>query len=40
MPGTQFLGADIKDFYYDTPMEKFECAKMKLDILPEEIVTQ
>ena len=39
-PGAQFLGAGIKDFYYDTPMEIFEYANMKLEILPDEIVTQ
>ena len=39
-PGAQFLGANIKDFYYDKPMERFEYAEMKLDILPDEIIAQ
>ena len=39
-PGAQCLGADIKYFNYDTPMERFEYAKTKLEILQEDIVTK
>ena len=32
--------ADIKDFYLNTEMKRYEYMKLKLDIIPEEIVLQ
>ena len=38
--GAQFMGLDLKDFYLGTIMKRYEYVKFKIDIIPEEIVTQ
>jgi hypothetical protein len=37
-PGATFLGMDIKNFYLNTPMNCPEYMKLKLDLIPAEIV--
>ena len=37
-PGARFGTADIKNFYYGTPLERFEYMKIKYDEIPQEIV--
>ena len=32
------MDIDIKDFYYDTPLEKFEYMQLPLKLIPQEIV--
>ena len=39
-PGARFMGLDLKDFYLGTIMKRYEYAKIKIDIIPMEIVTQ
>jgi hypothetical protein len=39
-PGARFMGLDLKDFYLGTIMKQYEYAKIKLDLIPMEIVTQ
>jgi hypothetical protein len=36
----QFITADIKDFYYGTPLERYEYVRMALADIPDEIVQQ
>ena len=36
--GARFMDIDIKDFYYDTPLEKFEYMQLPLKLIPQEIV--
>jgi hypothetical protein len=36
--GSRFLTADIKNFYLNTPMERFEYMRLRYDILPKEII--
>ena len=35
----KFMTIDIKDFYLNTPMDRFEYMKLKLSNLPEDFVT-
>ena len=35
-PGAKFLGLDLKDFYLNTPMERPEFLRMKIDTFPED----
>ena len=37
-PGAKFLTIDIKNFYLNTPMERFEYMRLKLSDLPEDFV--
>ena len=39
-PGARFITIDIKNFYYNTPMGRYEYMKISLAILPEEIIAQ
>ena len=39
-PGARFVTLDIKNFYYNTPMGRYEYMKISLEILPEEIIAQ
>jgi hypothetical protein len=39
-PDTKFMVIDIKDFYYGTPMARFEYMKLRLALIPDEIVEQ
>ena len=36
----KFMGIDIKNFYLNTPMERFEYMKMKLSNFPQDIIDQ
>ena len=38
-PDAKFITIDIKDFYLNTPMDRFEYMKLKLSNLPEDFVT-
>ena len=35
-----FVCADIKNFYYNTPMVNFEYMKLPLSMFPQEIIDQ
>ena len=37
-PDAKFMTIDIKDFYLNTPMDRFKYMKLKLSDLPEDIV--
>ena len=39
-PGAKFLGLDLKDFYLNTPMERPEYLRMKIDNFPEDVIEQ
>ena len=39
-PGARFITLDINNFYYNTPMGRYEYMKISLAILPEEIIAQ
>ena len=39
-PKATFHGMDLKNFYLNTPMERPEYMKLKLAILPEEIIVK
>ena len=39
-PSARFLVLDIKNFYYGTPMERYEYMKLPIKLIPEEIVKQ
>jgi hypothetical protein len=39
-PDARFMVADIKDFYLNTPMERYEYMRFPLSIIPDEIVQQ
>ena len=37
-PGAKFLTIDIKNFYLNTPMKRFEYMRLKLSDLPEDFL--
>ena len=37
---SRFCTTDIKKFYLGTPLESFEYLKLRLDIIPDEIISQ
>jgi hypothetical protein len=37
-PGASFYGTDLANFYLNTPMERYEYMRLRLDILPQEII--
>jgi hypothetical protein len=39
-PDALFMTTDIKDFYLMTPMEQHEYFRMKMDIIPEDIIKE
>ena len=39
-PGARFACFDIKDFYFDTPMDRLEYARIKLSVIPQEIIDE
>ncbi len=39
-PNARFTCFDIKNFYYGTPMQRYEYMKMHLSFFPDEIITQ
>ena len=36
-PGAKFMGIDLKNFYLNTPLERYEYMRLPIDITPEEI---
>ena len=39
-PTAKYMTADIKDFYYGTPLERFEYLRVPLTLVPDEIIDQ
>lgn len=39
-PGARFATGDIQDFYLNTPMERFEYMRIRVDLIPECIMQQ
>ena len=39
-PGAKFFTMDIKDFYLNTPMKRFEYVRMRMSDLPQEIIEE
>ena len=39
-PYAKFMGIDIKNFYLNTPMPRFEYFRLKLDNFPEDVILQ
>jgi hypothetical protein len=39
-PGTWFMSLDIKNFYLNMPMSRYEYIRIKIDNVPEEIIKQ
>ena len=39
-PGAKFFTMDIKDFYLNTPLKRFEYARIRLSDLPEDIIEE
>jgi hypothetical protein len=39
-PDALFMTIDIKDFYLMTPMDRHEYFRMKLDVIPEDIIEE
>jgi len=37
-PGATFIGMDVKDFYLNTPMKRFEYMRLPISIIPQEII--
>jgi hypothetical protein len=37
-PGAIFLGIDLANFYLYTPLSNYEYMRLRLDIIPEEII--
>ena len=38
--GARYMNNNLKDFYLNTPMERFEYAKLKVEYIPEETMTK
>ena len=39
-PGARFMTLDIKNFYLNTPMERYEYVRIKIEDIPDEIIQQ
>ena len=39
-PGAKFMGIDIKNFYLNTPMARYEYLKMKIEHFPEDVIEE
>jgi hypothetical protein len=39
-PDAKYMVLDIKDFYYGTPMERYEYMKLPLTLIPQEVIDQ
>ena len=39
-PGGKFMTIDIKDFYLNTPMPRYEYMRLKLEDLPEDFIEE
>lgn len=38
--GAKFMSLDIKDFYLNTPMERYEYMRMKIEDIPDDVIEQ
>ena len=39
-PGAKFMTIDISNFYLNTPMDRYECMRMKLDMFPDDVIEE
>jgi hypothetical protein len=39
-PGAKFMGIDLKNFYLNTPMDRYEYMRLPIAIIPDEIIEQ
>ena len=39
-PGAKFTTIDISNFYLNTPMDKYEYMRMKLDMFPDDVIEE
>jgi len=39
-PGTRYMTLEVKNFYLNTPMERYKYVRIKLDNIPEEIIVE
>ena len=39
-PGARYMTLDVKNFYLNTPMVRYEYVKIKIDDIPDEIVVE
>ena len=39
-PGAQYMTLDVKNFYLNTPMSRYEYVRIKIDDIPEEIIVE
>jgi hypothetical protein len=39
-PNAKFMTIDIKDFYLMTPMDCYECFRMKIELFPQDIIDE
>ena len=39
-PGAKFMTIDISNFYLNTPMDRYEYMRMKLDMFPEDVIEE
>ena len=39
-PNAKFMSIDVKDFYFNTPMPRYEYMRLKLSDLPDDVIRQ
>jgi hypothetical protein len=39
-PEARFMGIDVKNFYLNTPMDRYEYMRLPIDLIPDEIIAQ
>ena len=39
-PGITFITSDISNFYLNTPMDRYEYMRMKLDMFPDDVIEE
>ena len=39
-PGAKFMTIDISNFYLNTPMDRYEYMRMKLDMFPDDVIEE
>ena len=39
-PGAQYMTLDVKNFYLNTPMSRYEYVRIKIDDIPKEIIVE
>ena len=37
-PDAKFMGIDVKNFYFNTPLDRYEYMRLPLDLIPQEII--